>query len=298
MFMKKRIAFIVNPISGNASKWDIDGLIKKHLDRNIYDDCTIVYTEARGHARELSAGFREEAYDIVVAVGGDGTMNEVAGALVHSDTALGVISTGSGNGLARHLKIPQNFEKAVKLLNFSEAIEIDYGLVNSEKPFFCTCGAGFDAYVSELFAQSTRRGMMGYLEKMVPAYIKYELQNYQLKSDDIDLKGKAFIITFANASQWGNNAYIAPTASVQDGVMDISVIADVPVIAIPTLAFQLFTKTIKKDLLVTTLKTKEITLLRDAPGPFHLDGEPFEEGKEIHIRIIPDGLKVMVAKRF
>lgn len=296
--MKKKIAFIVNPKSGNASKWDIDDLIEEHLDREIYGDCQIEYTQAAGHGRVLARDFAAAGFDVVVSVGGDGTMNEVASSLIHTNTSLGVISTGSGNGLARHLKIPQNFIKAVKLLNFSETVLIDYGLVNDEKPFFCTCGAGFDAYVSELFAQSTRRGMMGYLEKMVPAYIKYELQNYQLKSDNIDLKGKAFVITFANASQWGNNAYIAPSASVQDGVMDISVIADVPVIAIPTLAFQLFTKTIRKDLLVTTLKSREITLLRDKPGPFHLDGDPYEEGEKIHIRIVPDGLKVQVAKRF
>ena len=296
--MKKRIAFIVNPNSGNAAKWDTRTLIEENINLNLYESPDIVYTKARGHARELSGQFCQSGYDVVVAVGGDGTMNEVAGALVHSDTALGVISTGSGNGLARHLKIPQNFEKAVKLLNFAEVIQIDYGLVNKEKPFFCTCGTGFDAYVSELFAQSTRRGMIGYLEKMVTGYFQYERQNYRLLNDEIDLKGKAFVITFANASQWGNNAYIAPNASVQDGVMDISVIADAPIVAIPTLAFKIFTKTIRDDLLVSTLKAKEITVFRDEPGPFHLDGEYYEEEEEVHIRIIPDGLKVMVAKRF
>lgn len=298
--MSKSIAFIVNPKSGNASKWPIEESIIKNLDSEQFARHEIVFTEAQGHGKKLSKAFVERGFDIVVAVGGDGTVNEVASSLIHTETALGVISTGSGNGLARHLKIPLNFEKAVKLLNFSEDILIDYGLVNNKKPFFCTCGTGFDAYISDLFAEGNRRGKIGYLEKVVTGFFNYERETYRLVNEDegIDFSGKAFVITFANASQWGNNAYIAPTASIQDGLLDISLIADVPIIAIPTLAFQLFTKTIKEDLLVTTLKTKRICLHRDKPGLFHLDGEPNEEGKKIDIKIIPDGLRVRVAKRF
>lgn len=296
--MKKRIAFIVNPVSGTSSKENMSESIYKITDNDQYSECRVFYTQRKGHGTELAAQFVNAGFDVVVAVGGDGTVNEVAKALVHTPTALGVISTGSGNGLARHLKIPMNFTKAVEQLNFAEIIKMDYGLVNETKPFFGTCGTGFDAYVSELFAKGTKRGMMGYVEKMVTGYLNYEPQHYRLKGKDIDLDGNAFVITFANASQWGYNAYIAPNASVQDGLIDISVITNVPVIAIPTLAFQLFTKTIKKDLLVSTLRTDEITLLRDQSGPFHLDGDPHEEGKEIHIRMVPDGLNVMVKKRF
>jgi diacylglycerol kinase family enzyme len=148
------------------------------------------------------------------------------------------------------------------------------------------------------FARGKKRGIIGYLEKMVTGYFNYEPQNYKLSGDDINLDGKAFVITFANAAQWGNNAYIAPEASVQDGLLDVSIISKVPVIAIPTLALQLFTKNIHNDLLVTTLRTSEITLIRDHPGPFHYDGEPYEEGNKIEIRMVPDGLNVLVKKRF
>lgn len=298
--MSKSIAFIINPHSGNASKWPIEKLIAENLDFKLYTTHEIVFTEAPKHANKLSKKFVERGFDIVVAVGGDGTVNEVASALIHTSTALGVISTGSGNGLARHMKIPQNFVKAVKLLNFSEEILIDYGLVNEDKPFFCTCGTGFDAYVSELFAQGGRRGKIGYIEKMLSGYLNYKREPYTLinEADGINFSGKAFVITFANASQWGNNAYIAPNASVQDGLLDISVIADVPIAAIPTIAFQLFTKTIKEDLLVTTLKTKKICLQRERAGAFHLDGEPIVEGDKIEIRIVENGLRMMVAKRF
>lgn len=296
--MKKNIAFIINPVSGTSSKANISESIQQIIDKEQFADCRIIYTAYKGHGTELASSFAAEGLDVVVAVGGDGTVNEVAKALVNTPTALGVISTGSGNGLARHLKIPSNMAKAIEQLNFSEVIRMDYGLVNDEKPFFCTCGTGFDAYVSELFSRGTTRGMMGYLEKMVKGYLNYEPQHYRMTGKGIDLDGEAFVITFANASQWGYNAYIAPNASVQDGLLDISVISMVPVIAIPTLAFQLFTKTIEKDLLVSTLRTDEITLYREKPGPFHLDGDPHDEGTEIRIRIVPEGLKVFVKKRF
>ncbi|HHT21900.1 MAG TPA: YegS/Rv2252/BmrU family lipid kinase [Bacteroidales bacterium] len=297
--MKKNIAFVVNPISGTTRRKNVAEIIRKNLDFSQFNACEIVITEQKGHGHELTLQFVEQQFDVVVAVGGDGTVNEVASALINSDTTLGLISTGSGNGLARHLKIPQNIKQAVEHLNFSEPINMDYGLVNGDKAFFCTCGFGFDAYVSELFSKSTKRGLMGYIEKMVTGYFNYATQPYQLKGKDIDLQGNAFVITFANASQWGYNAYIAPNASIQDGVMDISIITNMPIIAIPTIAFQLFAKTIKKDqLLITTLKANEITLYRDEPGLFHLDGDPHELGKEIHIKIVPNGLKVMVKKRF
>lgn len=296
--MRKKIAFIVNPIAGSkADKTRITDTIKDLLDKDIYGEIQTVYTEFRGHGTELAKQFLREGFERIVAVGGDGTVNEVGRALIHTDVALGVISIGSGNGLARHLHIPMNFKKAIEQLNFSEKVRIDYGLVNG-KPFFCTAGTGFDAYVSQKFAGSKKRGMIGYLEQMVTGYLNYEPQHYRLVRDDIDFEGKAFVITFANASQWGNNAYIAPNASVQDGLIDVSIISNVPITALASLAFELFTKTIHKDLLYNSLQASEITLYRDSDGPFHLDGDPYEEGKIINIKVVKDGLNVLVKKRF
>lgn len=294
--MKTNIAFIINPISGTRKKEDLPELIKRRLDADKFD-AVIVFTEHRGHATELAKQFIGKDFKCIVAVGGDGTVNEVAQALVHTDCALGIIPIGSGNGLARHLGIPMNTRKAIDQLNQSESIVIDYGIVN-KKPFFCTCGTGFDAYVSTEFAKGKKRGIMAYLEKIITGYFSYKSQNYHLKGNGIDLNTKAFVMTFANASQWGNNAYIAPQASVQDGKLDISIMSNFPIIAIPTLALQLFTKTIDKDLFMTTLRSEELTLTREESGPFHYDGEPYEEGTEIHIKVIPEGLKVLVKKRF
>lgn len=296
--MKKNIAFIVNPISGvKTDKSKITDPIRTLLDKSIYGDIRISHTEYRGHGTELAEQFLREGFDIIVAVGGDGTVHEVGKALIHTDAVLGVISTGSGNGLARHLHIPMNLKKAIEQLNFSETVKIDYGLANGN-PFFCTAGTGFDAYVSQKFAESKKRGMMGYLEQMVTGFLNYEPQHYRLVKDDIEFEGKAFVITFANAAQWGNNAYIAPNASVQDGLIDVSIISNVPIKAIASLAFELFTKNIHKDLLFSSLQVNEITLYRDSNGPFHLDGDPYEEGNQIHIKMIRDGLNVLVKKRF
>ncbi|MDR3652541.1 MAG: YegS/Rv2252/BmrU family lipid kinase [Paludibacter sp.] len=294
--MKKKIAFIINPISGTGKKLELPVLIQQELDARLFEP-EIIFTEYRGHGTELAKEFVEKGFQIVVAVGGDGTVNEIGKSLIHTKTSLGIIPIGSGNGLARHLGIPMNTKKAIQQLNASESIFMDYGLVNN-RPFFCTCGTGFDAYVSTEFAKGKKRGIMSYIEKVITGYFTYKSQNYHLKGEGIDLTVKAFVLTFANASQWGNNAYIAPQASVQDGKIDISIMSNFPIIAIPTLALQLFAKTIDKDLFMTTLRSDSIMLIRDESGPFHYDGEPYVEGKEIEIKTIADGLKVMVKKRY
>jgi diacylglycerol kinase family enzyme len=218
--MRKKIVFIINPISGTIKKDEIPLMISEEIDADLFD-ITILHTEYRGHGCELARNYLEKGYDYIVAVGGDGTVNEVAREIIHSTASLGIVPIGSGNGLARHMNIPMNPRKAIAQINHSESILIDYGIVNKQ-PFFCTCGTGFDAYVSTEFAKGKSRGIMSYIEKMITGYFNYKSQNYHLVGKGIDLKTKAFVMTFANASQWGNNAYIAPQASVQDGMLDIS----------------------------------------------------------------------------
>lgn len=294
--MRKAIAFIVNPNSGTGNKQEIIRLIEKLVDSDQFKS-EIHQTKYQGHGRELAMEFARQNYAAVVAVGGDGTVNEIASSLVHTNTSLGIIPIGSGNGLARHLGIPLNVKTAIEHINHSESIWVDYGMVN-DQPFFCTCGTGFDAYVSTEFAKGKQRGVMKYLEKVITGYFNYKPIQYHLKGEKIDLNGKAFVLTFANASQWGNNAFIAPQASVQDGMLDVSILSQFPIIAIPSIALQLFTKTIDKDFFMTTLRAKEILLTREKDGPFHYDGEPYVEGTEIRIRTVADGLKVLVRKRF
>jgi YegS/Rv2252/BmrU family lipid kinase len=292
-----KIAFIVNPMSGTTKKTSVVETINKTIDRDIFTDVEIVFTECKGHGTKLANQFMQEGYDVIGAVGGDGTINEVAKALVHTNIALAVIPSGSGNGLARHLNIPTNISKAIQHINKSEIIKIDYGLAN-DYPFFCTAGTGFDAFVSQEFEGSTKRGIIGYMEKMATSFLSYKPEVYKLIADGVKFEGEAFVITFANASQWGNNVYIAPQASVQDGLLDVSIITNIPFLSVATIAIRLFTKTIHKDLQYNTLRTKEITLLQNSNSPFHLDGDPIQMGKEIKIKIVPEGLNVVVKRRF
>ena len=304
---KKRIIFIINPISGTGGKEVVSSLIERHIDRDKYD-YELRYTEYAGHANEMARQFKNEGVDVVVAVGGDGTVNEVARGIVkavslqHSacsgtQTALGIIPMGSGNGFARHLNIPMRPQKALELINRSEPISVDYGLAN-DKLFVSTCGTGFDALIADHFAGSNKRGFSTYLQNILHDAVSYTPQSYHLVGDGIDVTHKAFLITFANANQWGYEALIAPKASVQDGKMDIMLMSSHAILGSASLALRLFAGSIDDSHFMNTIRAKEVLLEREEAAPFHIDGDPVEMDKNIHIRIVADGLKVLVEKRF
>jgi len=292
----KNIAFIINPISGTINKRKLPKQIEKELDHNRWLE-NIVFTEYAGHATELARQYATMGFDAVVAVGGDGTVNEVASGLRDTHTALGIIPTGSGNGLARHLGISLRISRAIEQINHGEIILADYGLVN-DHPFFCTCGVGFDALIADKFASAGSRGMKTYMQNILKDLFTYQPETYMLRGEDIDLNPQAFLVTFANANQWGNDAFIAPKASIQDGKMDIAILSKFPLIAAPSLAFGLFTKCIDRDAYMNTIQTSEIFVTREKEGPLHVDGEPLQMPKDLHIRIVEDGLRILVEKRF
>ena len=192
MSTKKRIIFIVNPISGTDSKEHIPEQIAEVMDEEHFDS-EVRFTEYRGHAAELAREAAKEGVDVVVAVGGDGTVNEVARSLVHTDTALGIIPCGSGNGLARHLCIPLNVTKALELINTCQIEAFDYGVING-LPFFCTCGMGFDAFISLKFAEAGKRGPITYVENVLKEGLKYKPETYEIVDDTGTSRYKAFLI--------------------------------------------------------------------------------------------------------
>ena len=296
----KNIAFIINPISGSKdtqnAKRKLPKLIMQTLDQEQWLP-NISFTEYAGHASELAYQYARMGFDAVVAVGGDGTINEVARGLRDTKTALGIIPMGSGNGFARHLNIPMRPNKAIEMLNHSEPISVDYGLANG-KLFVSTCGTGFDAVIADHFAGSNKRGFTTYIQSVLKDVFSYEPQTYRLVGDGLDVTHTAFLITFANANQWGNNAIIAPKASMQDGLMDIMVMSKHAILGSASLALRLFAGSIDDSHFMDTLRAKEITLERENAAPLHIDGDPVEMEKDIHIRIIPDGLRVLVEKRF
>lgn len=291
----KNIAFIVNPISGTKAKNRVGKLIRESLDPTQFAP-TVVVTEYAGHATQLAQQFAAQDYYAVVAVGGDGTVNEVASGLIGTETALGIIPNGSGNGFARHLDISTRMNRAVEMLNSSEPIRVDYGMVN-ERPFFSTCGVGFDAVVAEKFSE-TSRGLKGYVQTIFKDLFQYKPEKYHLKGEGVDMENTAFLVNFANASQWGYDAYIAPKASVQDGWLDVAIVSEFPMVAAAGLALSLFTKTIDERLHMNTLRTKGLTLTRESEGPMHIDGTPVTMPAELNIKIVEEGLKVLVKKRF
>ena len=219
----KNIAFIINPISGSketqSAKRKLPKLIMQLLDSEQWLP-NIAYTEYAGHATELARQYARMGFDAVVAVGGDGTVNEVARGLRDTQTAMGILPMGSGNGFARHLNIPIRVNKAIEMINHSEPISVDYGLANG-RLFVSTCGTGFDALIADHFAGSSKRGFATYLQNILKDAFSYSPQTYHIVGDGLDVTHKAFLITFANANQWGYEALIAPKASIQDGKMDI-----------------------------------------------------------------------------
>ena len=183
---KKKISFIINPISGTQGKEQILKWLDEKLDKSRYIP-EVIYTERAGHAVEIAALKAKEEAFAVVAIGGDGTINEIARSLVHTKTALGIIPCGSGNGLARHLQIPMDAKKAINIINEGLIDIIDYGKIN-DVPFFCTCGVGFDAFVSLQFSKAGRRGPLIYLEKTLLESLKYKPETYELEMDGSTLR--------------------------------------------------------------------------------------------------------------
>ena len=281
---KKQIVFIMNPISGTVSKAGIPHIIEANLDKEKFD-YTIRETRYAGHASVIAEEAKDEKADIVVAVGGDGTVNEVARAIVQSDTALAILPCGSGNGLARHLMLPMNIKGAIRIINQCEVHCLDYGTINNI-PFFCTCGMGFDAFISMKFAMSGKRGPISYVENVLKEGLKYKPETYEIEDETGTKRYKAFLISCANASQYGNDAYIAPQASMSDGLMDVIIMEPFDVLEAPQISIDMFNKTLNKNSKIKTFKTKKIHIHRDQPGVIHYDGDPLMMGEDIDIELI------------
>ena len=292
MKRRKNITFIVNPVSGTNKKAGIPELIEKYLDHELFD-YKIRMTEYAGHAEKISEEEKVMNTDIVVAVGGDGTVNEVARALVGSQTALGILPCGSGNGLARHLMLPLDIRKSIEILNKCEIHDLDYGIINKH-PFFCTCGMGFDAFISRKFAEAGKRGPVTYVENVLREGLTYKPETYEIEDENGKKRYKAFLISCANASQYGNNAYIAPHASMSDGLLDVIIMEPFDVLEAPQVAIEMMNKTLDKNMKIKTFRTKHIHIKRKEPGYIHFDGDPIMEEADVDIQLVSKGIKIMV----
>ena len=291
--MKKALA-IINPISGTGSKKSLPELLGRAYSDLPYE-LFLTYTKEAGHGYELARRAASEGYDHVIAVGGDGTVNEVARALRHTDTALGILPKGSGNGLARAVGLSMSTDGAIKALVSGRRIAIDCCEVEGI-PFFCTCGMGFDAAVSKQFAEADTRGPVTYLQTMIKEYTHFVPDTYRvtLGEGEETLETEAFVLVVANASQYGNNAYIAPEADLSDGLLDLALIRPFSPLEAPMVLGDLMRRRLGGNKYYSTQQTTQVCIERTHPGPVHVDGEPLELGTTIRVSLHPKALQVIV----
>lgn len=289
---KSNILFIINPISGGKDKLKIPAIIDANLDRTKFNP-NYSFTEYVGHAAEIAEEAANKNFDIIVAVGGDGTINEIAAKVMQQQKILGIIPFGSGNGLARFLKIPMDTAKSIQVLNGMNVTKIDTGTFN-EKFFFNMAGMGFDAHISSVFVGNKKRGLSGYLKLGLKEMLNYKPQTYHLLIDGVHYTREAFVVSVANSSQYGNNAHVSPHASVTDGLLDICIIKAFPLYKIPLLAWYMMSATTDKSDMVEIIKGKNINITRVDDGAIHIDGEPYFMGREIAVSIVPLSLNIIV----
>lgn len=290
---RQRLLLIINPVSGTKSKRGLAERIERRVRLMGYEMDTAV-TTCRGDATRLAKEAVDKGYYGVLACGGDGTVNETARALCRSDVALGIIPAGSGNGLARHIGIPVDPVRSLDVIAENNIVECDYGTVDG-KPFFCTFGVGFDAAVSMRFASQSRRGLMTYIRSVFTEFRSYKARNYTLKIDGDTLTEEAFLIACCNSSQYGNNACIAPDASITDGLLDIIVIGKASKPRMALVGWRLMTGNIGRDSLVRVFKARQATIIRGQEDVAHIDGEPVVMPAQIDIRCHQGKLKIFAA---
>jgi diacylglycerol kinase (ATP) len=292
MAEKAKYFFVLNPISGSRSRLNVPGLIQDHV-RSAGLEAKVAFTEYAGHATALARHGAREGYQVVVAVGGDGTVNEVARGLLGTGSALGIIPRGSGNGLARHLGVPLDARRALKVLGQHTLSRIDSGSINGH-PFFCTAGLGFDAHISSVFATSQKRGFRSYVELVLREFQDFEPSPFTASFEGQQIAGECFVLAFANAAQYGNNAFIAPNADIRDGLLDLCLISRLTLQSALEISIRLMTKQLASASQATYYTAKNIHVTCDSPVKFHVDGEYVGEATDFSVQISPASLSVLI----
>lgn len=293
--MPRKILFIVNPNAGKRISDKIIEAIRKEIPENVYYQIAI--WKDKDHFEEITSLLKTEGYTDAIAVGGDGTVNHVAKTILGTTIRLGIVPIGSGNGLARSLGLSVNIEKVIRQIVTGKTATIDSGTVNN-RPFFCTSGIGFDAHIGNLFATSVKRGLQSYVKITIAELFKYRAKNYTLLLNDQVIKRKAFLITVANAGQYGNDFYIAPLASMQDGKFHVVILKPFNAFHLPALMTKILRRKAHLSTRIETYTTDKLTIVRDDRDTIHFDGEPAFEEKEVKFENKPGSLRVLVGDSF
>lgn len=285
----RRIMLIINSISGTLPKDGLSERVSSRLQLEGFEVITAV-TERAGHAYDLASKAAEDNFYGVIAAGGDGTVNEVASALRDTDVIMGILPFGSGNGLARHLYGSIDADRALETIARDNPQRCDYGTINGI-PFFCTFGLGFDAKVSQKFSSLPTRGLTSYIKSAIQEYLRFSPTEYVISSGHKEITVKAFIVAVCNASQYGNNAFIAPHASIRDGLLDIMIIHKGNPLTRVLAGVELFTGHLDRNLLIETMRVSEATI-KHIPGPAHIDGEPIQTPETLQIECKKAGIRL------
>ena len=284
-----RALFIVNERSGKRRELDVEALIRGAWPGSFE-------LQPCGRKEDLDAlvaRAEAERIDVVFAVGGDGTVHETAKRLIGRKPALGILPTGSGNGFARHIGLPVDLAASLRSYGGGRIATIDTAEVNGN-PFLGVMGIGFDAVVADRFASSTTRGLETYVKEGLSAFAGFQAEEYRVTANGETIVKKAFVVAVANSGQYGNNARVAPLASLQDGLLDVVIVNDTSLIGAAILLARLFTGTFHRSDAVTTLQTSEVVIRRPKAGVAQLDGEPCTLPEELHVRVNPRSLNLLV----
>jgi len=290
---KTRIGFIINPISGNSNKYNYEDKIASFF-ANTNIEPIIEFTKKAGDAISFAEKSVESKLDAIVVAGGDGTVNEVVNGIGLSKIPMGIIPSGSGNGLARHLGISMNFRKSLEVIKEGFYQGADLIKIN-DKYSINVSGVGFDALVSHKFQNLDRRGLVSYVKIIAAEFASYKAKHYKLIIDGREYERDAFLISIANSSQFGNNAFISPKASVSDGFIDVCVVKPFPKIISPILIEQLMIGRLDKGKYLEVIKAKSIMIKQDS-SIYHIDGDAFEGGNIVNASIISNAIKLIIPK--
>ena len=292
--MKEKILFIVNPISGHHDKSKFPSIVEKLIDKDKYD-YTIALTEYGGHAAEITKKAIEDQYDIIVAVGGDGTINEVATNMLGARQTFAIVPYGSGNGLSRHLHLPLKPDKVItEVINKGVKSKIDTAAMNGV-PYISIAGVGFDAIIADVFAKDPKRGIKTYVKLVTKEYLHFQPKRYHLILDDKEeIDCAPLFISFANSNQFGSNAVVSPSASLNDGLLDVCIFKKPNMLQVPYIAERLLTSKIDRTKIVDIHKAKKINVIREQEEIANIDGEAVMMPKDIVVEINPLSLNILL----
>lgn len=285
----RKILFVVNPAAGKRRNLDLKEFIEENFNFPHY---AVDVSTSLDYFEEIKEKALVEGYTDVVACGGDGTVNKVAAFVCQHNLRLGILPLGSGNGLARSVKVSMDLRKALKQIENGKVTVVDAGVLN-DKLFFCAAGMGFDAHIAALFEKTEARGLWGYFKLIWREFFSYVPQQYALTFDGHSINTGAFLLALCNSGQYGNDFYIAPTAIMNDGMITVSVLKPFSKWKVPFIVIKVIFRQAHKLNCVETYHTPALRILRKNKGSVHLDGEPHEEGAEINLSVRPMALQIL-----